>query len=87
MDGGAPVAVCSAGAVTETLWDVGIDTLAGHRRRGHATAAYRALAAHLAETGRDPVWGAEDTNVASLRLADELGFEPVDRLAVLTRPG
>ena len=78
-------AVCAAGAVTETLWDVGIDTVAEHRRRGHATAAFRALAAHMAATGRQPVWGAEDDNVASLRLAAKLGFEPAGHLAVVKR--
>ena len=78
------VAVCAAGDVTETLWDVGIDTVPGHRRRGHAAAAFRALAAHMARAGRQPVWGAQDDNVASLALAARLGFEPVDRLALLS---
>jgi RimJ/RimL family protein N-acetyltransferase len=80
---GHVVAVCTAGDVTESLWDVGIDTLGGHRRQGHATAAFGALAAHMATRGRQPVWGAEDDNAASLAMAARLGFEPVDRLAVL----
>jgi len=78
------VAVCAAGSVTETLWDVGVDTLEAHRRRGHAEAAFRALAGHMAGQGRQPVWGAEEDNLASMRLAAKLGFEPVDRLAVLS---
>jgi len=85
--GGEVVAVCAAGDVTESLWDVGIDTLPGHRRRGHATAAFRALAAHLAAGGRQPVWCAEDDNTASMAMAARLGFEPVDRIAILTRRG
>ena len=80
---GNVVAVCAAGDVTESLWDVGIDTLDGHRRQGHATAAFRALAAHMAACGRQPVWGAEDDNVASMAMVARLGFEPVDRLAIL----
>jgi RimJ/RimL family protein N-acetyltransferase len=79
------VAVCQASAVTETLWDVGIDTYAeGSRRRGYAAATYRTLAAHMAGLGRQPVWAAEDENVASMRLAAKLGFRPVARLAVLS---
>jgi len=78
------LAVCAAGSVTETLWDVGVDTLESHRRGGHAAAAFRALATHMADQGRQPVWMAGQDNVASMRLATKLGFEPVDRLAVLT---
>lgn len=80
------VAVCAAGDVTETLWDVGVDTLPGHRRRGHAAACFRALAAHMASLGRQPVWAAEEDNVASLRLAAKLGFQVVDRLALMSPP-
>ena len=69
-------AVCAAGDVTETLWDVGIDTVPEHRRAGHGTAAFRALAAHMATAGKQPVWCAEDDNVASLAMAARLGFAP-----------
>ena len=31
-----PVSFCYAGAVTESLWDVSIDTLPEHRRHGYA---------------------------------------------------
>lgn len=82
---GAVVAVCAAGDVTQTLWDVGIDTVAGHRRRGHGAAAFRALAAHMAATGRQPVWCAEDDNVASQSMAARLGFAPAGRIAILRR--
>jgi hypothetical protein len=85
LAGDEVAAVCTAGAVTETLWDVGVDTIAGHRRRGHATAAFRALAGHLAARGLQPVWGAEDDNAASLRLAAKLGFQPAGHLAVVKR--
>lgn len=77
------VAVCAAGDVTESLWDVGIDTLPQHRRAGHGAAAFRALATHMAGIGRQPVWCAQDDNVASLAMASRLGFEPVDRIGIL----
>lgn len=79
------VAVCAAGDVTETLWDVGIDTMPDHRRAGHATAVFRALAAHLAAEGKQPVWCAEDDNTASIAMAARLGFEPVDTIGILKR--
>jgi len=83
---GNVVAACQAGDVTETLWDVGIDTLQGHRRRGYATACFQALAAHMASQGRQPVWGAYEDYRPSLRLAAKLGFRPVERVAVMSPP-
>ncbi len=80
------VAICAAGDVTETLWDVGIDTLTAHRRRGYATACFHALADWMAARGKQPVWAAYEDYPPSLRLAERLGFQPVDRLAVLSPP-
>jgi GNAT superfamily N-acetyltransferase len=81
--GERPVSWCQATAVTETLWDVGVETLPAHRRRGHASACFGALASHMAAQGRRPVWGAEESNSPSLSLARKLGFEPVARLIVM----
>ncbi len=78
------VALCAAGDVTETLWDVGIDTIQSYRRRGHASACFRALAAEMARQGRQPVWCAYEDYPPSLALAAKLGFTPVDRIAVLS---
>jgi len=83
---GAVVAVCAASEVTETLWDVGIDTLDAHRRRGHAVACFDALAEWMAGRGRQPVWCAYEDYPPSRSLATKLGFQPVDRIAVLS-PG
>lgn len=81
---GASFAVCAAADVTETLWDVGIDTLEGHRRRGYAVACFHSLAAWMAAQGRQPVWSAYEDYPPSLALAAKLGFEPVDQIAVLS---
>ena len=81
-----PVSLCIALAVTETLWDVGVETDRAHRRRGHARACVAALAHHLAAAGLQPMWGAAEDNDASLALAASLGFVPDERLALLTRP-
>ena len=40
----------------------------------------------MAAQGKQPVWGAEDDNAASLGLARKLGFRAVDRLAVVHAP-
>jgi hypothetical protein len=73
-------AFCYAGSVTETLWDISIDTLAAHRRRGLAGAAVARLAALHAAAGRRPIWGAEVSNAGSMGLAAKLGFRPVDEV-------
>lgn len=83
---GQPVAFCYASAITESLWDVSIDTLEPHRRRGHAARAFRLLADTMARSGKQPVWGAEDDNEASLGLARKLGFVPAERLALFKPP-
>ncbi len=83
--GGAPVAFCYATGITETLWDVSIDTLEAYRRRGLAQLAFRCLAAVMGQRGQRPVWGALDGNAASLALAARLGFRPSGRLAFFDR--
>ena len=83
---GRPVSLCIALAVTETLWDVGVETDPAHRRRGCAKACFAALAHHLAADGLRPMWGAAEENAASLALAASLGFVPDERIALLTRP-
>jgi hypothetical protein len=75
---GRPVSVCYAAVVTEHLWDVSIETLAGFRRGGRAAAAFWRVVDAMPE--RKPVWGAVESNTASLRLAAELGFIPAGEL-------
>jgi GNAT superfamily N-acetyltransferase len=85
LEGGRPVSFCVAWDQTEGLWDVSIDTLEGHRRRGHAARCVSWLVDEVRRRGMEPVWAAEETNVPSMRLAARLGFVPVDEL-VLFRP-
>lgn len=82
---GRPVAFCYPGSVTERWWDVSIDTLEPYRRQGYASRCAAWCMAQMARHGRQPVWGALVSNLASARLAAKLGFEPVDRVFVFTR--
>lgn len=84
--GGHPVSFCYPVLRTEAWWDISIETLPEYRRQGHGSRAVRAMARHMWATGRSPVWGARDDNMASLALASSLGFEEVGRLAVFTPP-
>ncbi|HEX8433939.1 GNAT family N-acetyltransferase [Archangium sp.] len=74
------VAFCYPGSISESLWDVSIDTLAGFRRRGHAMRAVRAMMMLMAGRGRVPIWGASEDNPASSHLAHKLGFQEADEL-------
>lgn len=86
-DGGSePVSFCYAALITETLWDVAVDTVESHRRRGLAICVFDALHRRLAKKGLTPVWGAYSHNVASLRLAARLGFEEDARRAAFAPP-
>ena len=86
FDGVSAAAFCYAGSITETLWDVSIDTLEPYRRRGHAMSAATFLIEHYASCGKQPVWGALVSNHASAALASRLGFEPVGSLLVFNAP-
>jgi hypothetical protein len=87
IDGTAAVSFCYPVWVTETLWDVSVDTLEHCRGQGHAARAFRLMADFMRQRGREPVWGALASNAPSLRLAAKLGFRPVDRIEVFSRGG
>lgn len=78
--GERPVSFCCASDETETLWDISIDTLEEHRRQGRAGRCVSWMVAKMRVLGKEPVWGAEHTNPASMHLAAKLGFVPVDEL-------
>jgi hypothetical protein len=86
FDGERPVAFCQAAYRTERWFDLSIDTLAGHRRMGFATAAAAHLIHHLLAQGKNPVWGALDADTASIAMAKKYGFRAVDRMMVFVAP-
>lgn len=81
-----PVSFCYPGSQTESLWDISIDTLEGYRRRGFAASCVAYMITHMRAVGKEPMWGAYESNEASLGLAVKLGFEAVDRLVVFQPP-
>lgn len=83
---GVPASFCYAGAATETLWDLSIDTLEPFRRCGYAGLCAAYAIDQMNRQGKRPVWGATESNEASLRLASKLGFRPVDRVILFERP-
>jgi RimJ/RimL family protein N-acetyltransferase len=83
---GEPVAFCYAGSTTESLWDVSIDTLPDHRRRGHAASCAAHMIRHMNTRAKEPVWGAVEQNPASWRLALKLGFALVDAIVLFEPP-
>ncbi len=84
LAGGRPVAFCYS-VQTESLWDISINTLEGHRGRGYASRCALYMIEHLRPLRA--VWGADETNLPSLRLAAKLGFVPADEVLVFHPPG
>lgn len=81
-----PASICYSCWETESLWDISIETVPELRRRGLAEACTAFLMRTMRERGKEPVWGAEDSNLPSLRLAEKMGFVPVDRLVLFSPP-
>jgi hypothetical protein len=81
-----PVAFCYAGSTTESLWDVAIDTLSQHRRRGHAASCAAHMIRYMQPRAKSPVWGAVEENLSSLHLAQKLGFTPADSIVLFEPP-
>jgi hypothetical protein len=83
---GLPASFAYVSHETERHGDLSIDTLEAFRRRGLAVAALRPVLADLRSRGKHPVWGAIESNTASLALARAIGLtEPAGTLWVATR--
>lgn len=84
---GQPVSFCYACAMTESFWDIAIDTLPEHRMKGYAALCVTHLIRYMGTQGKQPVWQALEGNPASWRLAQKLGFIPVDEMVLFEPPG
>jgi GNAT superfamily N-acetyltransferase len=79
---GEPVSFAYAPWRSPAWFDVSVDTLPDARQLGLATTVAAAMIRDERTRGREPVWGADEANVASLRLAKRLGFEAIDEIWV-----
>jgi GNAT acetyltransferase-like protein len=79
---GLPVSFAYAPWRSARWFDISVDTVASARQLGLGTIAAAAMIRDERSHGREAVWGADEANVASLRLAKRLGFQPVDELWV-----
>jgi GNAT superfamily N-acetyltransferase len=86
--GGRLVSVACPFFVGERHEDVGVATEPRFRGAGLSTACAAAVCADTLERGRAPSWTTSPDNLASLRVAEKLGFELVrrDRLYVVGVP-
>jgi hypothetical protein len=85
--GHRPVSFCYPVWITECLWDVSIDTLEEHRGRSLGVSAVCFMIDVMERAGREPVWGALESNQPSLRLGAKLGFKPMGEMVVFSRGG
>lgn len=78
---GQIVAIAHTDARTERHADIGVFALEEWRDHGFATAAAAIVANRVQEAGQIPVWSTGEDNLASLRVAQKLGFCVVSRRA------
>ena len=79
---GVPVAFAHAPWRSTRWFDISVDTVREARQLGLGTIVSAAMIRDERARGREPVWGADEDNIASLRLAQRLGFVAVDELWV-----
>jgi hypothetical protein len=79
---GLPVSFAYAPWRSGKWFDVSVDTLADARQLGLATVVASAMIRDERAHGREPVWGADEDNTGSLRLAKRLGFVQIDEIYV-----
>ncbi len=74
---GRVVAYARTTARTGTFANIAVKTLKAYRRRGYCSAAASLVARAVQAAGETPVWSCGETNAASARVAEKLGFEYV----------
>lgn len=82
-----PVAFAYAPWRSEKYFDVSVDVDPSARQLGLGTLVAATLIHDERARGREPVWGADEENAASLALARKLGFVAVDEVWVVPPRG
>ena len=70
---------------TSEACELGIDTLAGARRKGYGLAATIVWTQAILQERLVPIYSADASNIASLRLADAAGYRTFARLVTFER--
>ena len=73
------VAIAHTYAETDLHADIGVSTVETWRKNGFATAAASLVAESIQAKGKVPVWSCGEDNIASLRVAQKVGFTEVSR--------
>lgn len=68
------VSICRSVRVSSRAHEAGVETLTGHRRRGHATSVVAAWALAVRALNRIPLYSTSWDNVASQGVAQRLGL-------------
>jgi hypothetical protein len=66
------VSICASVRITDAVHEAGVETLAGHRRRGHAASAVAGWALTVRSLGATPFYSTSWDNEASQRVAARL---------------
>ncbi len=73
---------CTAEYVSRARCGIGIQTVPEYQRRGVATATAARFIEHALARGIRPHWECNTHNLASLRVAEKLGFEPTEEVTI-----
>ena len=73
------VAIAHTYAENDLHADIGVSTIEVWREKGFATVAASLVAQEIQARGKVPVWSCGEDNIASLRVAEKLGFTEVGR--------
>ena len=75
LDASRIVSFCCVGMKTERVWSVKwICTAAGRRQRGHGKQVLSAATSKVLEMGKLPVYSLRESNLASRRLCESVGY-------------
>jgi GNAT superfamily N-acetyltransferase len=73
---GVIAGLAGASADTDSMWQIGIDTLPEYRNRGIGKALVSRLTEALFDIGKLPYYSTGTTNIPSRRIAISLGYRP-----------
>lgn len=73
---GEVVGMAGASADCKTMWQIGVDVLPSYRGNGLATALVHMLTVEILNRGYIPYYSTDCSNVASQRVANQLGYFP-----------